>query len=239
MIATHILVGHDGSRDAETAFEDALDLAALARARLSVVSVARPPEPPTEVEVQAAIESATAHYEKLFESLRRQARGLGAGGARAPMTEPVTPDAIPSGAGSAVGHQLQRLAQIASEVGDDALASEARAESERLLKSRFFVACLGQFKRGKSTLLNALTGRPILPVGVVPVTSVVTILHDGEHPAATVRFADGRSEPVAVDAIAMYINVQRRTTEPGKPPSGGDRRRGTAKSHPPGRAVFG
>lgn len=74
MIATHILVGHDGSRDAETAFEDALDLAALARARLSVVSVASPPEPPTEVETQAAIETATVHYEKLFESLRRQAQ---------------------------------------------------------------------------------------------------------------------------------------------------------------------
>jgi nucleotide-binding universal stress UspA family protein len=55
MIATHILVGHDGSRDAETAFEDALDLAALARARLSVVSVASPPESPTEVETQAAL----------------------------------------------------------------------------------------------------------------------------------------------------------------------------------------
>lgn len=74
MIATHILVGHDGSRDAETAFDDALDLAALARARLSVVSVASPPEPPTEVETQAAIEAATADYEKLFESLRRQAQ---------------------------------------------------------------------------------------------------------------------------------------------------------------------
>jgi nucleotide-binding universal stress UspA family protein len=74
MIATHILVGHDGSRDADTAFEDALDLAALARARLSVVSVASPPEPPTEVETQAAIEAATSHYEKLFESLRRQAQ---------------------------------------------------------------------------------------------------------------------------------------------------------------------
>jgi nucleotide-binding universal stress UspA family protein len=74
MVPTHILVGHDGSRDAETAFQDGLDLAALARARLSVVSVATPPEPPTEVETQAAIELATTHYEKLFESLRRQAR---------------------------------------------------------------------------------------------------------------------------------------------------------------------
>jgi len=74
MIATHILVGHDGSRDAETAFEDALDLAALARARLTVVSVASPPEPPTEVEAQASIELATRHYEDLFENLRRQAQ---------------------------------------------------------------------------------------------------------------------------------------------------------------------
>lgn len=74
MIATHILVGHDGSRDAETAFEDALDLAALVHARLTVVCVASPPEPPPEVETQAAIEGATAHFEKLFGSLQRQAQ---------------------------------------------------------------------------------------------------------------------------------------------------------------------
>lgn len=74
MIPTHILVGHDGSRDAETAFGDALDLAALARARLSVVAVASPPEPPAEVETQAAIDLATSHYERLFETLRRRAQ---------------------------------------------------------------------------------------------------------------------------------------------------------------------
>lgn len=74
MIATRILVGYDGSRHADTAFEDALDLAALAKARLSVVSVASPPEPPTEVETQAAIESATHHYEELFANLKRQAQ---------------------------------------------------------------------------------------------------------------------------------------------------------------------
>lgn len=74
MIATHLLVGHDGSRDAETAFEDALDLATLARARISVVSVASPPDPPTEVETQAAIETATRHYEQLFDGLQRQAQ---------------------------------------------------------------------------------------------------------------------------------------------------------------------
>jgi hypothetical protein len=46
--------------------EDALDLAALARARLFVVSVARPPEPPTEVETQAAIELETHVPRRVF-----------------------------------------------------------------------------------------------------------------------------------------------------------------------------
>ena len=116
------------------------------------------------------------------------------------------PDAVPAGAASVVGTQLERLAQIAAELGDQALASDARAEHDRLMEARFFVACLGQFKRGKSTLLNALVGQAILPVGVVPVTSVVTILRYGDRPTATVRFSDGHTEPVAVDAIAMFID---------------------------------
>lgn len=122
------------------------------------------------------------------------------------MTESAVPDAAPRVAVGVVGRQLERLAQIASELGDQALAAEARAERDRLVDARFFVACLGQFKRGKSTLLNALVGRPILPVGVVPVTAVVTILRYGDEPAAMVRFSDGRSEPVALDAIAMFID---------------------------------
>jgi ribosome biogenesis GTPase A len=107
---------------------------------------------------------------------------------------------------AAVGRRLQRLAEIAGELGDQGLASEAQAEHQRLMEARFFVACLGQFKRGKSTLLNALVGQSILPVGVVPVTSVVTILHYADNPTATVRFGDGHVEQVAVDAIAMFID---------------------------------
>jgi hypothetical protein len=122
------------------------------------------------------------------------------------VKEPAVPAAIPAGVTSVVGTQLERLSQIAVELGDEALASDARAEYVRLMEARFFVSCLGQFKRGKSTLLNALVGQPVLPVGVVPVTSVVTILHYGDRPAATVRFSDGKTESVAVDAIAMFID---------------------------------
>ena len=43
-------------------------------------------------------------------------------------------------------------------------------------EGRFHLAVLGQFKRGKSTLLNALIGESILPVGVVPLTAAPTFI---------------------------------------------------------------
>src|SRR5580704_12519909 len=101
---------------------------------------------------------------------------------------------------------LDALRRIAEEAGAASVAADAAALAARLAEARFFVACLGQFKRGKSTLLNALVGQPVLPVGVVPVTSVVTILRYGDRPAAMVRFSDGHTEPIALDTIAMFID---------------------------------
>jgi nucleotide-binding universal stress UspA family protein len=77
MTPKRILVAHDGSKDADEAFETALDFAALCGARLQVVSVATPPEPPTRVETEATLEAATEHYEELFEGMRRRAQARG------------------------------------------------------------------------------------------------------------------------------------------------------------------
>lgn len=51
--------------------------------------------------------------------------------------------------------------------------------AERLTTERFQLAVLGQFKRGKSSLLNALLGAPILPTGIIPVTAIPTFLRYG------------------------------------------------------------
>jgi nucleotide-binding universal stress UspA family protein len=77
MTPKRILVGFDGSHLAEQAFETALNLAALSGGRIEVVSVATLPEPPGEVEAQAALESATQHYEDAYGSLRRRAEERG------------------------------------------------------------------------------------------------------------------------------------------------------------------
>jgi hypothetical protein len=97
---------------------------------------------------------------------------------------------------------------LARETGAEAAAQEARLLSERVAAGRFYLACVGQFKRGKSTLLNALVGSPVLPVGITPVTSAVTILTFGTERWARVRFRDGRVVPIAVEEVAHYVSEQ-------------------------------
>ncbi|HEX9923049.1 MAG TPA: dynamin family protein [Anaerolineae bacterium] len=60
--------------------------------------------------------------------------------------------------------------------------------SQRLTEERFHLAVLGQFKRGKNTLLNALLGEVILPTAVVPLTAIPTFLHSGLHRQAQVIY---------------------------------------------------
>ena len=64
--------------------------------------------------------------------------------------------------------------------------------ASRFSEGRFHLAVLGQFKRGKSTLLNALTGEPILPVGVIPLTAAPTFLQYGEAAKITIQYKGSR-----------------------------------------------
>lgn len=67
------------------------------------------------------------------------------------------------------------------------------------------VAVLGRFKAGKSSFLNCLAGAQILPVGAVPVTSVLTTLRFGEAERATATFADGRVEEVPLRTLSSLV----------------------------------
>lgn len=71
--------------------------------------------------------------------------------------------------------------------------------AERLATERFQLAVLGQFKRGKSTLLNALLGRAVLPTGVIPVTAIPTFLQVALEAGLRVTYNDGRVESIAVN----------------------------------------
>jgi hypothetical protein len=56
---------------------------------------------------------------------------------------------------------------------------EALAVATRVAEGQSYVACVGEFKRGKSTLIDALVDDPILPSGIVPITAVPTVVAMG------------------------------------------------------------
>ena len=106
------------------------------------------------------------------------------------------------------GSRLEAVERLAAEAGAAHLATDVRALSDRVRDGLFYVACVGQFKRGKSTLLNALVGESVLPVGVVPVTAVVTVVRHGERRSARVRFAAGGWQEIATADLAQFVTEE-------------------------------
>ena len=83
------------------------------------------------------------------------------------------------------------------------------AARSRLAEDRLNLVVLGEFKRGKSTLINALLARDILPTGVVPLTSVVTAIGAGERDRLSILFHDGREEERPLAELAEYVTEAR------------------------------
>jgi GTP-binding protein EngB required for normal cell division len=69
---------------------------------------------------------------------------------------------------------------------------------------RIDVAVFGRFKAGKSSFLNHLAGRAVLPIGVLPLTAIVTRLRHGPIERAVVRFLDGTTKSIPLDDIGLY-----------------------------------
>lgn len=94
--------------------------------------------------------------------------------------------------------------------GDEACSGQAQHVKtliDKLENQDITVSIIGQFKRGKSTLANAILEDDILPVGIVPITSAVTKVVYGKR-AAEVHYQNGVVEPVAFDQLSAFISEQ-------------------------------
>ena len=78
----------------------------------------------------------------------------------------------------------------------------------RLEDGGFELALFGRVSSGKSSLLNALLGTNVLPVGINPITAVPTKLRYGSELKAAVAFGDGRSEAVSVEELSRLVTEQ-------------------------------
>ena len=105
--------------------------------------------------------------------------------------------------------QLSTLTEVIGTFRLDALAKELSVINKYTTSNEFIdVVVLGQFKSGKSSFINSIIGEDILPVGVIPVTSIVTRLQYGAALETQVHFLDGKFIDVSIREIEQFITEE-------------------------------
>jgi len=87
--------------------------------------------------------------------------------------------------------RLREAGMIARELGFNALVTSAAEIERRVLDERFSIAVLGEIKRGKSTLINALLGDDVLPRAALVCTAALCLIRYADKPEAVVHHRGG------------------------------------------------
>ncbi|MBW6508959.1 MAG: dynamin family protein [Desulfuromonadales bacterium] len=108
---------------------------------------------------------------------------------------------MPSDANMTLDAIIDRALAALAPIDPQQQAGDAplRALRARQEEGTFRLAVLGQFKRGKSTFLNALLGVDLLPTDILPVTAIPTFIRTGDSVTAKVFFFN-QTDPVSFDA---------------------------------------
>jgi len=122
---TKLLVAYDGSEQSEKAFQVALDLASKYSAKMLVLAVARPPEPPVQVELEAELERAAEYYREHFKRLSEQTATLG----------------IEAVFQIKAGHPAEQIVHLAKKEQADAIVMGHRGET---LKQRWLLGSVAK-----------------------------------------------------------------------------------------------
>ena len=157
-------------------------------------------------------------------------------GADAPAGGSATPPPLPAPGRSlderkaAIRAVLGRLAEAADVAGLDSVARDIRqVRIPKLDEERFSLVILGEFNHGKSTFVNALVGRALLPTGITPTTAVLSHISHGPELAAELVLDSGERRSIDPTRLGDWATVEGLAANPGAPK--GDAGAGTAIHH--------
>lgn len=100
---------------------------------------------------------------------------------------------------------VAEIVTLGTRIGAKSLAARVDEELVKKLEAdRFHLVVVGEFNHGKTTFVNALLSRELLPVGVTPTTAVIHHLEYGEKPSAAVVYESGERRELPVDEVRKY-----------------------------------
>lgn len=81
--------------------------------------------------------------------------------------------------------------------------------SSELQSSEFRIAIIGEFSKGKSTLLNALLGEAVQPVRAIPCSGAISMIRYSDSPEIICYYEDGREEPLSQEQYKERVSIPR------------------------------
>ncbi|MEC7985397.1 MAG: dynamin family protein [Myxococcota bacterium] len=97
-------------------------------------------------------------------------------------------------------------------LGGEAKAKSLQSAAKRLLSNDFRIIFCGEFKRGKSTLINALLGKKSLPMKVAPCTGVITEVKYASKAEVLVYPLEGEPFQAPIEDLKKHIAIQNNET---------------------------
>ncbi|HRH43112.1 MAG TPA: dynamin family protein [Pyrinomonadaceae bacterium] len=105
----------------------------------------------------------------------------------------------------ALNNDLRQLLEITDEIKMQNVGALIKDMIRRVEENSFSIAVVGEFKRGKSTFINALLGKDILPSDILPCSATLNRVTYGVKPNVLVKFKDGREEQIGIDKLPDYV----------------------------------
>lgn len=101
---------------------------------------------------------------------------------------------------------LAKIERVVRERGLVEFRSTIAGITDRLEDQSLEIAVFGRVSSGKSSLLNAILGEEILPVGVTPITAVPTRIRYNDAPLLSVWYAGRLPETLEIRRLAEFAS---------------------------------
>ncbi len=103
---------------------------------------------------------------------------------------------------------IEILKQIARKLNEQEIINSLDEVSRKISSKLFYLVVVGLFKRGKSSVINALTGKELAPVSITPTTSVITFFHYAPETRVEVILKGGRHYTISPEDVTYYISEE-------------------------------
>lgn len=103
---------------------------------------------------------------------------------------------------------LARLVELSRLFDAPHITNQLSELLERITGHSFTLAIVGEFKRGKSTFINALLGGQVLPADVAPTSATLNRITYGNSPSATIYFKEELNitpKKIKIEYLSEYV----------------------------------